>query len=339
MIVKVCGMGDPAIMQQLATLPVDMLGFIFYPRSPRFVVNKVTPAEIEQLPGSIRKAGVFVNEAFDTIVDFATEYQLDTLQLHGSESPELCRQLKEEGYKIMKAFNLTKKNDYSAYGSFCEYFLFDTPSEQHGGTGEKFDWSLLDNYQGNVPFLLSGGIGPDDADEVKLIKHPKLAGIDINSKFEISPGIKDFEKIEKFLEEFPPNPLKGEQEDQSTEMSMHYNANPILFGFAKKMRAHPTEAEEFLWKQLSSEDFNHWHFRRQHPILFFVADFYCHKSKLIIEVDGGYHSLPQQHEYDEKRQNELEEIGLKVIRFTNEQVLFDIENTLSKIKKQLNKDK
>ncbi|MBN2805777.1 MAG: phosphoribosylanthranilate isomerase, partial [Prolixibacteraceae bacterium] len=129
----------------------------------------------------------------------AQQFHLDALQLHGSETPELCQKLKAKGFRIIKAFNLSKQNDFEAHAPFCDFFLFDTPSEQHGGTGAKFDWSLLENYQGKTPFLLSGGIGPDDAEEVLQIQHPKLAGIDINSKFEISPGIKDTKQIERFI--------------------------------------------------------------------------------------------------------------------------------------------
>jgi very-short-patch-repair endonuclease len=114
---------------------------------------------------------------------------------------------------------------------------------------------------------------------------------------------------------------------------MFFGAEPILFEFAKKLRNNPTEAEDFLWKQLSEKEAMNWRFRRQHPVLYFIADFYCHKAKLIIEVDGGYHKIPEQYEYDSNRDYELEELGLKVLRFTNEQVLFDIENTLKTIEK------
>ena len=192
-------MADASIMHQLAEMPVNMLGFIFYPRSPRYVVGKIDPIEIEKLPHTIRKVGVFVNADEAILLEKAEEYHLDTIQLHGNESPELCASLKSEGYQIMKAFNLTKNNDYEAYEPHCDFFLFDTPSEKHGGTGEKFDWTLLDNYKGETPFLLSGGISPDDAEEVRQIKHPKLAGIDINSKFEISPGVKDVPLLVGFL--------------------------------------------------------------------------------------------------------------------------------------------
>jgi phosphoribosylanthranilate isomerase len=334
-IIKICGMGDTAIMHQLAKLPVDMLGFIFYPRSPRYVPGKIEPDELAALPANIAKTGVFVNEEERTIEQLAEQYHLDTLQLHGSETPEMCQKFKAKGFRIIKAFNLSKNNDFEAYAPHCDYFLFDTPSEKHGGTGAKFDWSLLDTYQGNVPFLLSGGIGPNDAEEVLNINHPKLAGIDINSKFETEPGFKDIDQIKEFLQYFPPSPLKGEQDTTYNASHMHHGTSPILFGFAKQMRANPTDAEEFLWKQLTSKDFKHWRFRRQHPISYFIADFYCHKAKLIIEVDGGYHKIPKHYQYDSNRDHELEEFDLKVLRFTNEQVLFDIEITLQKIEKEV----
>jgi cyclase len=115
---------------------------------------------------------------------------------------------------------------------------------------------------------------------------------------------------------------------------MHYGAMPILFEFAKRNRLNPTDAEDYLWEQLSGSKLG-VRFKRQHPIAYFIADFYCHTAKLIIEVDGGYHSIPAQYEYDCNRDFELEELGLKVIRFTNEQVLFDIENTIQKIKLEI----
>ena len=113
--------------------------------------------------------------------------------------------------------------------------------------------------------------------------------------------------------------------------NMFYGALPILFDFAGKLRDHQTEAELFLWSQLDHLKYLNVRFKRQHPVLYFVADFYCHKAKLIIEVDGGYHDIPEQYKYDKEREHELEDLGLKVIRFTNEQVLFQIENTLKVI--------
>jgi phosphoribosylanthranilate isomerase len=200
MIVKICGMGDKERMHQLATMPIDMLGFIFYSKSPRYVIGKIDPDEIAKLPEHIQKVGVFVNTSKEQILELANIYHLTTFQLHGIETSELCSELKSEGFNIIKAFNLNYENDYKAYAPYCEYFLFDTPSEQHGGTGQKFDWGLLKNYTGSTPFLLSGGIGPEDIEAIKKIDHPQFIGIDINSKFEIEPGVKDIPLLEAFFE-------------------------------------------------------------------------------------------------------------------------------------------
>ena len=205
MIIKVCGMGNTEIMHELTALQIDMLGFIFYPPSPRYIVGKINPSELKKLPSDKKNIGVFVNAEIDFILEQSEMYNLNGIQLHGSESPELCKSLNEYGYLVMKAFNLTKNNDYEAYAPYCDFFLFDTPSEKHGGTGEKFDWSLLDKYTMDTPFLLSGGIGPEDAKEVLQIKHPKLAGIDINSKFEVKPGIKDVNSVHNFVNEIRNN--------------------------------------------------------------------------------------------------------------------------------------
>ena len=194
-------MGDMVRMHQLAAMPVNMLGFIFYSKSPRYVVGKINPVEIAKLPKHIERVGVFVNAEIDEIHEKAESYFLTAIQLHGNESPELCRQLKAEGYTILKAFNIAKENDYEAYAQYCNYFLFDTPSPQHGGTGQKFDWALLEHYKGSTPFLLSGGIGPDDVEALKHFNHPQFTGIDINSKFEVEPGIKDVNLIRKLTNE------------------------------------------------------------------------------------------------------------------------------------------
>jgi phosphoribosylanthranilate isomerase len=210
MIIKVCGMGDTGRMHQLAAMPIDMVGFIFYSKSPRYVIGKIDPSELTKLPDHILKAGVFVNAQKEDILKMATLYHLTVVQLHGNESAELCKELKEEGFIIIKAFNLTINNNYEAYVPYCQYFLFDTPSQMHGGTGEKFDWDLLNTYTGTTPFLLSGGIGPGDADSIFKINHPQFAGIDINSRFEFEPGVKDVELIRRFIKLTPQPPEGGE---------------------------------------------------------------------------------------------------------------------------------
>jgi phosphoribosylanthranilate isomerase len=356
MIIKICGMGDPDIMHQLAKLPVNMLGFIFYPKSPRFVVGKIDSAEIAKLPGNIERVGVFVNTESDEIHEMAESYFLTAIQLHGNESPEFCHELKAEGYNILKAFNITIENDYEAYAPYCDYFLFDTPSSQHGGTGQKFDWTLLEKYKGTTPFLISGGIGPDDVETLKQITHSKFAGIDINSKFELDPGIKNFNLIKQFLSSLPQNIMKEEfdidnilllanelllsynensDNDICSVKNMFYGAAPILFQYAKQLRLNMTEAEGLLWNHLTRLRISGARFKRQHPILFFIADFYCHQAKLIIEIDGGYHKIPSQYEYDVSRDHEIESLGLKVLRFTNEEVICNTEKILHEIESEI----
>lgn len=199
--IKVCGMGDTSIMLQLAQLPIDMLGFIFYEKSPRYVVGRITPSDIAKLPKQIHRVGVFVNATVNEMIDRATEYGLDTLQLHGNESPEICKQLKNNNLSVIKTFNIEKDNDYKSYATVCDYFLFDTPTSSYGGAGRKFDWEKLNNYNGTTPFILSGGIGCDDAKLINSVRHNSLAGFDINSKFETSPGVKNIEAIKRFLSE------------------------------------------------------------------------------------------------------------------------------------------
>ena len=196
MIVKVCGMRDAENIRQLEALGIDWMGMIFWPKSKRYVS---TPPVY--LPQHVRKVGVFVDASLDAIRQYVEDYQLDIIQLHGQESPETLKALKP--LKLIKAFNIATPEDLQktvAYEGLADYFLFDTKGKSVGGNGEKFDWSVLDSYQGETPFLLSGGIGPDDAERIKAIRHPRYAGIDLNSRFELSPALKDVEKIKSFLE-------------------------------------------------------------------------------------------------------------------------------------------
>jgi phosphoribosylanthranilate isomerase len=173
-----------------------MMGFIFWPKSKRYVSEKP-----EHLPISCKRVGVFVDESIDKVRHIADEYALDIIQLHGSESPEYAQELRE--WKVIKAFNIATKEDLEVtrpYEGIVDYFLFDTKGQSVGGNGEKFDWSVLDAYDGKTPFLLSGGIGPDDAERVNMFHHPMCIGIDLNSRFEISPGLKDVKKLKCFIE-------------------------------------------------------------------------------------------------------------------------------------------
>ena len=195
MIVKVCGMRDAENIREVEALGIDMMGFIFYPKSSRYFSEQ--PA---YLPQKCKRVGVFVNEDVENIKKIADNYALDFIQLHGHESIEDVQKLQDR--KVIKAFNIATKEDLDAtvpYVGLVDYFLFDTKGPSVGGNGEKFDWSILDAYNGDTPFLLSGGIGPDDAERIKTFRHPKCIGIDLNSRFEIEPGIKDIVKLKTFL--------------------------------------------------------------------------------------------------------------------------------------------
>ena len=197
MIIKVCGMRDAENIREVEALGIDLMGFIFWPKSSRYVNER--PA---YLPTQCKRVGVFVDEDVNTIKKFANDYALDYIQLHGSESPEYVQQLRN--WQVIKAFNIATTEDLEAtktYEGIVDYFLFDTKGKSVGGNGEKFDWSVLEAYHGDTPFLLSGGIGPDDAERVRTFQHEKCIGIDLNSKFELSPALKDINKLQEFIKE------------------------------------------------------------------------------------------------------------------------------------------
>ncbi|KAA6343284.1 N-(5'-phosphoribosyl)anthranilate isomerase [termite gut metagenome] len=176
----------------------DMIGFIFYSKSPRHVEEAP-----EYLPQRAKRAGVFVNEGIESILNIVTRFGLNYVQLHGEEPPEYCRLLRQAGgVSVIKAFSISQEKDLQAihtYEGLCDYYLFDTKCDEHGGSGKSFDWSILNEYKGQTPFLLSGGISVENVEALKEFKHPRLSGIDINSRFEVSPGVKDVQKIKSFL--------------------------------------------------------------------------------------------------------------------------------------------
>ncbi len=198
LLVKVCGMTSGENIRQVESLGVAMMGFIFYPPSPRRV--RCVP---DYLPVKARRVGVFVNETPERILTTARQFGLDYVQLHGKETVDDCRCLKAAGLKLVKALPLSTIEDAAlagAYGGLCDYLLFDTPTQCYGGSGRQFDWSLLEAYRGETPFLLSGGIGPESVEAVKAVRHPRMAGLDLNSRFELSPGVKDVERLKRFLD-------------------------------------------------------------------------------------------------------------------------------------------
>ena len=190
-------MRDGDNIRAVDALGVDWMGFIFYPHSKRYV--DVVP---DYLPEKTKRVGVFVNESMEIILEKVKSFHLDIVQLHGDESPEECRQLTGKCFKVMKAFGIADSfptEKITEYEGSCDYFLFDTQTSGYGGSGRKFNWDIVQDYQGNTPFLMSGGIGPDDAEDIREFSHPMCIGIDINSKFEISPANKDVESIQKFI--------------------------------------------------------------------------------------------------------------------------------------------
>lgn len=203
--IKVCGMRDSENIQEIVKLSPDYLGFIFYEKSKRYV-SQFPQVEI---PKTIKKVGVFVNEPIKNILDFIVEYDLDAVQLHGDETVEYCKSLfrntidsSPNFIQIIKAFSVDETFDFEktkAYSKCCELFIFDTKGKGYGGTGLKYDWNLLKKYNGKTPFLLSGGIGPNDVDSVLEFKHNKCIGVDLNSGFEDAPGLKNKEKLKRFL--------------------------------------------------------------------------------------------------------------------------------------------
>ncbi|MDR0573347.1 MAG: phosphoribosylanthranilate isomerase [Tannerella sp.] len=199
--IKVCGMRDPENIRRIEALDVDLVGFVFYAESPRYV--QADNNSIEAIRRCLKhKVGVFVNETLEQILEKADLYQLSFLQLHGNEASDLCGNLRQRGYSVIKAFSIASAGDFKKtenYPDCCDYFLFDTKCAGYGGSGSRFDWSLLDLYCGDTPFLLSGGLSPDCIVEISRIQHSKYWGIDLNSGFEISPAMKDTGKLKEFI--------------------------------------------------------------------------------------------------------------------------------------------
>ncbi len=190
-------MQDKENISGLLALKPDYIGFIFYGQSKRYVTDF---PQIE-IPSTIKKVGVFVNETIEEIIEKANKHKLDFVQLHGNETPEFCSALSAKNIKIIKAFSVDENFDFSATKPFekcISLFLFDTKGNNYGGNGIKFNWELLQNYTGKTPFLLSGGISKNDSAEIKNFKHPAFLGIDINSGFELEPGLKNIKEIKEF---------------------------------------------------------------------------------------------------------------------------------------------
>jgi len=204
--IKVCGMTEPEQVAQLAGLGVSFAGFIFYPKSPRYVFKNMTTTQIRK-ENSINKVGVFVNSTIEEVLHMVDECRLHMVQLHGDESPKFCEKIADY-VSVVKAFRLSDNDSVEwmirPYMEMCDMFMFDTMGVGYGGTGKKFDWSVLKNETIGKPFFLSGGIEPGDEGKLKEFAEEPVAkalfAVDINSGFEISPGVKDMEKVKVFAE-------------------------------------------------------------------------------------------------------------------------------------------
>ncbi len=199
--IKVCGLKDPDNIARVASLSPMLMGFIFHERSPRSAIG-LSPDVVHSLPPYIRPVAVFRDSPLDVIIKTCYDYKIDIVQLHGAETPLMCRVLRDNGYKVIKAINVNTRYDLERprqYVDDVDLMLFDTPSPMGGGSGQKFDWTLLKDYDAPIPYMLSGGIGPDDVDRVVEAVRPGMVGIDINSRFETEPGVKDISLLAKFI--------------------------------------------------------------------------------------------------------------------------------------------
>lgn len=201
--IKVCGITEMKQLQQLDGLNIDFAGLIFYKESPRYIGDKISKKDLKKADLDLKIVGVFVNPEMIEVLDAIDEYGLDAVQLHGDESPEMCEDLSSE-VEVIKAFRVVDGADIdklvTPYDAVCDYYLFDTGGlkETFGGTGQQFDWSILTKAKIEKPFFLSGGISVDDAVKIKAFRHPDFFGVDINSRFEKEPGIKDMGAVLQF---------------------------------------------------------------------------------------------------------------------------------------------
>ena len=197
-------MWDPGNVREVADTGPDFLGFIFYPGSKRYVGANPDAALFQQITGGIMQVGVFVNENPERVLELASDYALNLVQLHGSETAQYCQTIRSAGYKVIKAFGVDAGFDFdnlAPYLPVCDYFLFDTKSDLHGGSGLKFGWEKIQQYNFGIPFFLSGGIDPNDSGAIREIKHPAFFAVDINSLFEVEPGMKNVNQVKAFIKE------------------------------------------------------------------------------------------------------------------------------------------
>lgn len=197
---KICGMKYSENIVEISELLPDFMGFIFWEKSTRYF-DEIIP----EIPKSIKKAGIFVGENAKEIAFKIKQYQLDLIQLHGNETPEICRELQQQNVQIIKVFSIGNDfnfDDLKPFENSCDYFLFDTKGKFPGGNGVAFDWKILEKYDSEKPIFLSGGIGIEDISKIKKLKIPIFA-IDVNSKFETQPGSKNIDLLQQFKSQLP----------------------------------------------------------------------------------------------------------------------------------------
>lgn len=201
--IKVCGLRQQSNIEEVVALQPNFIGFIFYEKSPRFAGEELSEEYIRTIPQNIKKVGVFVNASPGHILNMVKKYDLQYAQLHGNEMPDICRSIRQKGVSVIKAFSINEQFNFAMlnnYKSFCDLFLFDSAGTNPGGNGTSFDWNLLKKYDNEKPFFLSGGIGLDNIEEIiELSKTLPVYGIDVNSKFETEPGIKDVAKLNELF--------------------------------------------------------------------------------------------------------------------------------------------
>jgi phosphoribosylanthranilate isomerase len=206
--IKVCGLTDPANIGEVVKAGADLVGFIFYEGSKRFIGDKPRSSLFTGIPQHVRKVGVFVNARSERVKEKVKEFGLNAVQLHGEETVGYCEALQSAGIEIIKAFGMAGNFDFGRlqpYMEVCDYFMFDTKTPQYGGSGVKFKWEMMQKYVRDKPFFLSGGIGPEDTAEIRDFSHQAFYGADINSRFESSAGMKDIGKVRSFIQEIKNN--------------------------------------------------------------------------------------------------------------------------------------
>jgi phosphoribosylanthranilate isomerase len=208
--IKICGLNDLKNAAEVAVLQPDYMGFILYFGSPRYVSLENAGTITKNVPAPVQKVAVLVNEPFEKALKIAQSGYFDLVQLHGNETPAYCSKLSQQ-IRLIKVFSVSEKlpPNMHDYNDFCEMFLFDSAGENYGGNGKAFDHKILSEYKLDKKFILGGGISSDESPHIKSLKTPKLAAIDLNSRFEVRPGIKDIKLLKYFMEKLRENEIRN----------------------------------------------------------------------------------------------------------------------------------